>query len=70
LDFGDVIAKRPPLSDFVLSPTRFFKIDEALERKSCPFFEFLASFRSLAVPDRYGIELKLALTLFTDQEEP
>jgi len=30
LDFGDVIAKRPPLSDFALSPTRIFKIDEAL----------------------------------------
>jgi len=27
-----VIAKRPPLSDFALSPTRIFKIDEALER--------------------------------------
>jgi len=27
LDFGYVIAKRPPLSDFALSPTRIFKID-------------------------------------------
>jgi len=31
LDFGYVIAKRPPLSDFAFSPTRTFKIDEALE---------------------------------------
>jgi len=30
LDFGSVIAKRPPLSDFALRPTRIFKIDEAL----------------------------------------
>jgi len=30
LDLGYAIAKRPPLSDFVLSPTRIFKIDKAL----------------------------------------
>jgi len=32
LDLGYVIAKRPPLSDFALSPTRIFKINEALAK--------------------------------------
>jgi len=32
LDLGYVIAKRPPLSDFALRPTRIFKIDKALEQ--------------------------------------
>ena len=31
LVLGYVIAKRPPLSDFALSPTRIFKIDKALD---------------------------------------
>jgi len=30
LNLGDVIAKRPPLSDFVLRPTLNFRMDEAL----------------------------------------
>jgi len=34
LNLGYVIAKRPLLSDFALSPTRIFKIDEARERFS------------------------------------
>ena len=34
LDLGYVIAKRPPLSDFALSPTRIFKIDKAVG--NCP----------------------------------
>jgi len=36
LDLGCVIAKRPPLSDFALSPTRIFKIDKALVPQPCP----------------------------------
>jgi len=57
LDFGYVIAKRPPLSDFVLSPTRSFKIDEApgQRHKNDRFAAgFNVSQRSTFLSDQHG----------------